>query len=959
MNEPMELLKVVLSLSLSGSLLILLLMLGHPLLRDRLSRRCQYYLWLVVVARLLLPFALETNLVGTLFSWDGPPVSAGTAPPVSAAAPLPEADPTLPEDIPQSEVTPVQPVVSPAPSAPERSRWPSPEALAFAVWMLGALGLFAWRVIAYHSFLRQVRKGWKEVPDPAVLDLLAKAGAQVGVQKPVELYVNPAIFSPMMLGVLQPCIVLPSTDLPESELRCTLLHELTHYRRSDMLYKWLVQGAVCVHWFNPLVHWMAGEINRACELSCDEAVIRRLDEQGRRDYGDTLLHAMEAGCGYHSPALPLHDSKGQLKERLSAIMKFHAPTPMSTLGSLAAVLCLLIGAVAAGAYVDPFTPEQRPYTAQFGNEPGVYYICVDGADYKDKPDVGTVGGVASFVLVRPDSYVVVSGFDSLDNLADQVREQCSLMVEQQTLTQEEADRIIQKAESTWLDAVVPISIKGDPAYEHYYTQNGYYQDSRLFELGWNVREEAADSYDSVKLTLSDGTELTVLYNDVCWTWMQDQETLDALTALLDRLWTEQRDFPPVRPLLVSVNRVVDSDLADLARQYYGDNNPALFSAVFPLLSQDAQRRYLDLMYENEQIDFFSVSLSALEPGSPLPEHYLEQAYNDVNFDVFSICLKCLPAHSPLFDSYAELSYSDGMSNLFSILMDYLSQETLDRCLEQAARDGRTGYWSMLLEKTGREEEPGAWKADQEKARLEDYQSRGITVEGSAYFYQGQRTRIFWDCRPDNSFITLNYDAQGTVDVRVIRDEDENIASVGFMTAAEAEEFIRDMQDDGDDRDDFADGAVNVLGFDTCRVITVRPFPHHRYWHYFVEVNGEEICIAEPYGFSPDAWIVDLDGDGVTELVCNCMSGGDCVQSIHVFRNNGGVIEEGYLSKDYFINDLGMNLEYGPRSFVEEYDPDKQVFVLTNYENKLDDPVKVEFTGLEHFVFEPFQHSFSE
>ena len=50
-----ELLKWILSLSLSGSVLILLLTLLRPLVRERVSRRWQYYIWLLVIARLLLP----------------------------------------------------------------------------------------------------------------------------------------------------------------------------------------------------------------------------------------------------------------------------------------------------------------------------------------------------------------------------------------------------------------------------------------------------------------------------------------------------------------------------------------------------------------------------------------------------------------------------------------------------------------------------------------------------------------------------------------------------------------------------------------------------------------------------------------------------------------------------------------------------------------------------------------
>lgn len=63
------LMKLILSLSLSGSLLILLLLLFRPLYRNRLSKSWQYYIWIVVILRLLLPVTPETSLAGSLFLW--------------------------------------------------------------------------------------------------------------------------------------------------------------------------------------------------------------------------------------------------------------------------------------------------------------------------------------------------------------------------------------------------------------------------------------------------------------------------------------------------------------------------------------------------------------------------------------------------------------------------------------------------------------------------------------------------------------------------------------------------------------------------------------------------------------------------------------------------------------------------------------------------------------------------
>lgn len=57
---------VLLSLSFSGGLMVLLLFFLCALLRKRVSSKWQYYIWIVVIVRLLLPFAPERNLAGWL-----------------------------------------------------------------------------------------------------------------------------------------------------------------------------------------------------------------------------------------------------------------------------------------------------------------------------------------------------------------------------------------------------------------------------------------------------------------------------------------------------------------------------------------------------------------------------------------------------------------------------------------------------------------------------------------------------------------------------------------------------------------------------------------------------------------------------------------------------------------------------------------------------------------------------
>lgn len=333
-----ELLKRVLSLSLSGSLVILLLALCRPLLRTRLSRRWQSYIWLVAVVRLLLPAAPAGSPIGALFQ-DRPPAAVQLEAD-GASAPVTPAETAMPSG-----------AREPAPqSAGERL----PDHL-WLIWLGIALALLLRKLTLYQSFVRYVRAGQEAVSQVERLDALAEIGAEIGVRRPVELAVNRAVSSPLLVGLLRPCIVLPGTDLPDADFRYTVLHELAHWRRGDMLCKQLVQIAVCLHWFNPLVWWMAREMDRACELACDEAVLRRLAAPERRAYGDTLLRAMEAGCGCKSApgAVPLSGGAKLLKERLDAIMTFRQRPKYLTALSLALAAVLTVGAAAAGAYTGP------------------------------------------------------------------------------------------------------------------------------------------------------------------------------------------------------------------------------------------------------------------------------------------------------------------------------------------------------------------------------------------------------------------------------------------------------------------------------------------------------------------------------------------------------------------------------------------------------------------------------
>lgn len=294
--------KTLVSLSLSGSVLIALLLALRPLLRRRLSRRWQYYIWLVPLLRLLVPFTPRASLSGALVE-ELP--AAGMAAGVWMGAP----DMAAPGGMPPG----ITPAAAPA---------PTPGELAALIWAAVAAVLLLRAALGYRRYLRELRMGSRPAGDGAQT-LFREVCAALGLRRIPTLLVNPALASPVQAGVLRPMVVLSGDAQSGEELRAVLLHELTHCRRLDALYKWLLEAAVCLHWFNPLVRLLRREIGRDCELSCDEAVLARLDGPARRAYGSALLAAARP-AGISRPralTLSMSDDGKQLKQRLEFSVK--------------------------------------------------------------------------------------------------------------------------------------------------------------------------------------------------------------------------------------------------------------------------------------------------------------------------------------------------------------------------------------------------------------------------------------------------------------------------------------------------------------------------------------------------------------------------------------------------------------------------------------------------------------
>lgn len=363
-------LSLLLSLSLGGSLLSLLVLGLRLLLGRRLPSLFYYFAWLLVLLRFALPIPgflgsgtdtpAETAPISVpssqYSSQDFRDVRVGDLPSAESGAGAAAAVDFLPPASVSESTTVQEPqaqserpqAIIPSLASARESLFPSLKRLAsnsdlwLLAWGLGAALSLAWYLGSYFVFSRTL--GHSLRPASAAQ---RRQFREAGAPRRLRLCLSSAASTPMLMGLLHTRLVLPDREYSPEMLGNIFLHELTHYRRGDLVLKWFAVLVTAFHWFNPLVHMARRELDRACEMSCDESLLRHMNLQDRRSYGETLLSLAAAGSlPRRLVATSFATEKRNLRERLEQIMKYK-PMSRAGLALLLAATVLLCGCAGA------------------------------------------------------------------------------------------------------------------------------------------------------------------------------------------------------------------------------------------------------------------------------------------------------------------------------------------------------------------------------------------------------------------------------------------------------------------------------------------------------------------------------------------------------------------------------------------------------------------------------------
>ena len=288
-----DLLITLAEITLTMSAVILLLLLLGPVLSRRYAIRWRYWAWLAVAVRLLIP--VNFSLPQAPVQLETPPDRVVYTAPPAQTTPTPANTPsgavTVPSDLgPDGSAAPETGTSGQAAQPPARALTLSQ--VLFGVWLAGAVVLLAWHLIGFARFRRYLHRWARPLEQPAFLPGLAR---ELGLTGPVKLLTCPGVKGPMMTGVLRPTVILPETLPAHEDLWFILRHELTHFKRRDILYKTVLLCANLIHWFNPLTWVMLRFAEGDLERCCDDDVVKGLSADDRARYGQVILNAVRSG----------------------------------------------------------------------------------------------------------------------------------------------------------------------------------------------------------------------------------------------------------------------------------------------------------------------------------------------------------------------------------------------------------------------------------------------------------------------------------------------------------------------------------------------------------------------------------------------------------------------------------------------------------------------------------------
>lgn len=918
---------------------------GRWLLR-RAPRKYSYVLWFVVWFRLVCPWTAKSFLsifnlrflepVGQIAS----DLSAGI--PTGPIAALPETGPVL-GVYPGSDggSLAAQPGLS---TEAALTVTPAEMALQIAavVWLVGLTALLTYSLISWLRLRRSVA---------------------TAVWQGSEVWECDGIPTPFILGLFRPRIYIPF-HLDSRERTCILAHERFHLRRRDHWAKLLALMILTVYWWNPAV-WLCWTLFcRDMEMRCDEAVLDELGDQAKVWYSQSLVSFALDRSVPTALAFGEHDAARRVKN----VLRWKRETPRITFLAvsalfLVATLCLY-NAEEPESWVQLVSRNDQAGAATFGIQYEIQEPIMSWAVYEDIYQEGTLvssqpilmdsfedaGGVSQRMGTVSFTVNPIPADGNWTGLAFNSRMGATTVDKVVSLpalpyTAERVETPLEQDRKTDADTEVPLFTVLFYTEEIPETASSTPEDaaaavayrlvlSRMAQDYFGASDEAQTLFDLRTDALDDDGAVKLL------------EALD--TASLGRYTAKY--LPEEQALLVAFSdQPANADELDRAMWERG--------TLLLALAEDLEE--VRWVYPAEE------STITVYQSRSQPDTWVQAlGYRDLR-DLgqsaagIRALLEYLGWAPSMYDQNEELpavlTVSAAAKRLYELAQDAtadaLAAELVSENLWGDSVTGGEIQLTMLTDGTAEITLPeGTW--EQETLGWDTSTSALGPDVGNALLLMALRPEIQAVCWRGGKWMTTVTQAGANSWLEDISAPMTAIRAYG--TSADRVQMLLNMLVSTQPRniDAVRERAFeDILGYDgVCWTETISYNWAYRVY-FAVGEDGSRTAIAESFGWgAAEDYTVDLDGDGVKELVCNLTYGGDGVRRARVYQRRSDGIYMGEVS----LEDVPEFYDWGAGSSWSEYDPQEQVFRTYYAVEGQEEYSLLETRGLEGMTFSRFE-----
>ncbi len=339
--------KSILISSILGSFIAITILLIKRVFKSKLSASWHYYVWLILILRLAVPYSYESPVSAlNIFSKQINNVQVS----LNASS--------INNTVNQNNVKNSNKVLPSNEGNVSKNSLTVPDTklnkirtfnlfkIASILWFVGMFTaivfIFIFNFIDYKKI-----KNLEICKDEETLEMLSACKKITKIKRYIPIIYANNINGASLYGIFKPKILISERVTKKftlEEKSHILLHELIHLRYKDICMNWVMLIIAVINWFNPVIWYCLYRMKQDCELACDEKVLKYLEPISYQNYGSTIINMAalfsKSNNSFNSTALV--SSKINLKRRIGMINSFKRRTWKGSIAGAVIITVIII-----------------------------------------------------------------------------------------------------------------------------------------------------------------------------------------------------------------------------------------------------------------------------------------------------------------------------------------------------------------------------------------------------------------------------------------------------------------------------------------------------------------------------------------------------------------------------------------------------------------------------------------